>query len=330
MTLRCVPNFLAVAALVLMGGCSNDSGSTQRTTQTSSGGTGGSSTGSGGSGGSGGGTGGSGIGGSIIDPGKEAGVVDAGPCFTTCDPTPTTQYCGRIGVGCSRNILNCDTTCRTPGYTCGGAGIQNTCGANVDSGVCTPTTCDHAPLGKYCGKVDNGCGAELDCGGCANGWTCGAIQPNTCGAAPDAGTCTRATCNPPGGSFCGEIGDGCGGKINCMAPCPTGLTCGGTGIPGLCATPVDSGTCQNPTSCDHGPSGQLCGIVGDGCGGQVDCGNCTQPGYTCGGAGIPGSCGTKPPACTLNVCNPLGGLFCGDVGDGCGGTLHCNTTCPGT
>src|SRR5205809_679053 len=83
---------------------------------------------------------------------------------------------------------------------CGGGGIPRQCGANPDSGVCTPTQCDHSPRGKFCGMVDDGCGSGMDCGGCPMGFTCGgAGTPNMCGVAPDAGSC-KMTCTPPGGT----------------------------------------------------------------------------------------------------------------------------------
>jgi hypothetical protein len=80
--------------------------------------------------------------------------------------------------------------------------------------------------------------------------------------------------------------------------------------------------------CDFGASGKLCGIVGDGCGRLLDCGGCSN-GFTCGGAGSPNVCGARPDSgvCAPYVCNPVGGLYCGDIGDGCGDTLHCGS-CP--
>ncbi len=48
---------------------------------------------------------------------------------------------------------------------------------------------------------------------------------------PDAGgdacipTVAPAACNTPAGSYCGLIGDGCNGQIDCGNNCPTGWTC---------------------------------------------------------------------------------------------------------
>ncbi|MET0593568.1 MAG: hypothetical protein ABW133_12770, partial [Polyangiaceae bacterium] len=58
----------------------------------------------------------------------------------SCDP-PGGQYCGSIGEGCSRRTLRCDLPCRQAGFTCGGGGIANVCGASRDSGVCAVTDC---------------------------------------------------------------------------------------------------------------------------------------------------------------------------------------------
>ncbi|HMI84722.1 MAG TPA: hypothetical protein VK550_11565, partial [Polyangiaceae bacterium] len=323
MRLRCASSWLALAALVVIAGCSESSSNGPRTTQ----GNGGGSTTTTGGGGSGGGTGGSGVGGTIggLDPGKEAGPVEASACFT-CKPA-VGQYCGAIGEGCTRKTLQCGMVCDVPGYTCKGGGVDNLCGAQPDSGVCELTVCDKGPAGKYCGKVDNGCGTEMDCGGCPAGFDCGgAGTPNVCGVMPDAGTCTT-NCNPPGGTYCGDVGNGCGGTLRCPTTCPGTFTCGGAGANGVCGAPFDSGMCPTQTVCDQGISGKLCGSVGDGCGGQMDCGGCPA-GWSCGAAGQPGVCGATPPTCTLNVCNPPGGLLCGDVGDGCGGKLSCNPTCP--
>lgn len=67
-----------------------------------------------------------------------------------------------------------------------------------------------------------------------------------------------------------------------------------------------------------------CGLAGDGCGGQLDCGPCPV-GQSCGGGGVPSQCGA--PACTPLVC--MAGE-CGMKGDGCGGTLSCGVCAVGT
>src|SRR5688572_5290738 len=225
----------------------------------------------GGGGGTGGTTGGFGVGGGVggFDT-VDATTGDAG--CVSCKP-PGGQYCGRIGSGCTHLPLDCGMTCDEPGYTCGGAGTPNVCGTTPDAGPCKVTVCDHGSAGKYCGQVGNGCGGTIDCGGCPNGLACGAVTTGVCGPAPDAGPCAKAVCNPPGGDYCGTIGDNCGGSLVCP-PCPGSFTCAGSGVPNLCGADRDAGCV--PTICDLGAAGQRCGIVGDGCGGQMDCGACAS------------------------------------------------------
>jgi hypothetical protein len=71
--------------------------------------------------------------------------------------------------------------------------------------------------------------------------------------------------------------------------------------------------------------GANCGVIGDGCGGMIDCGQTCPMGQTCGGAGQTNVCGTPP--CTPKTCADLG-FDCGPAGDGCGGQLDCGQTCP--
>lgn len=69
-----------------------------------------------------------------------------------------------------------------------------------------------------------------------------------------------------------------------------------------------------------------CGLIGDGCGGVVDCGGCPD-GQTCGGGGTPSQCGA--PACAKLTCAELD-QDCGPAGDGCGGTIaSCGACGPG-
>src|SRR5205823_1275704 len=65
--------------------------------------------------------------------------------------------------------------------------------------------------------------------------------------------------------------------------------------------------------------GQKCGVVSDGCGGMLDCGNCAAP-ATCGGGGVTTACGCMPTSCVAQ------GFTCGLAPDGCGSTLNCGPT----
>ena len=89
---------------------------------------------------------------------------------------------------------------------------------------------------------------------------------------------------------------------------------------GSCVTP-DIPTCT-PKTCAE--LGLQCGPAGDGCGGLIQCGDC-PPGETCGGGGMPGTCGNL--TCTPQTCAGLG-AECGPVGDGCGAVLQCGDCTP--
>jgi hypothetical protein len=81
-------------------------------------------------------------------------------------------------------------------------------------------------------------------------------------------------------------------------------------------------TCT-PTTC--AAQGVSCGAIADGCGNLLQCGSCPT-GQTCGGAGVPGQCGTSN--CTPATCASLGAT-CGQVADGCGGlTADCGQCGP--
>jgi hypothetical protein len=101
---------------------------------------------------------------------------------------------------------------------------------------------------------------------------------------------------------------------------------------------VDTGDMSSVAAC-HVTCAQLnasCGIQADGCGGQQDCGSCTNAGESCGGAGTPNVCGAASSggpggACVPTTCAALG-YNCGPAGDGCGNPLDCwpagTTSCP--
>ena len=71
-----------------------------------------------------------------------------------------------------------------------------------------------------------------------------------------------------------------------------------------------------------------CGLIGDGCGGTIDCGMCTAP-QTCGGGGTLFTCGgDSTTVCTKRTCAQAG-ANCGVVADGCGGVTASCGTCAG-
>jgi hypothetical protein len=208
------------------------------------------------------------------------GVCGGGCTMQTCMQLGAT--CGTQSDGCG-GTMNCGMC--TPPQTCGGGGQPNQCG-----GGCMPLTC--AQLGLMCGPAGDGCGGNLDCGMCTPPQTCGGGgTPGVCGEPPDGGPmCMPLTCAQQGMN-CGSAGDGCGNLLNC-GPCPPGQTCGGGGMHGVCGAPnCTKKTCSQVIGVDcTNPMIHCCGIVGDGCGGTLNCGMCVSP-QSCGGGGTANQCG---------------------------------------
>ena len=190
-------------------------------------------------------------------------------------------------------------------------------------------------------------------------------------AKPSLDACVPLTCRNNTtcdfGDYCGTIGDGCGGTLNCPTTCPTtGWVCKyGVCKPGasICVA----------LSCLTSSGNHYCGDIGDGCGETVHCGACPKLGWICqngicigppsvctptpcdllvsgvescgiicddecGGTRDCGACkksgwtcsGNRcmgPPSCRPLTCTPAGGQYCGAIGDGCGGTLDCGQQC---
>ena len=182
---------------------------------------------------------------------------------------------------------------------------------------CVPVDC--ADLGRECGSAPDGCGEMLDCGECTEpGETCGGGGiDGVCGSqqSPD---CVPRSCEEIG-DYCGPMPNGCGSFVECVV-CEPPETCGGGGEPSRCgittAAPCERLTCEE--------QGIECGLAGDGCRGTIDCGDCREPGETCGGAGVPSRCGVPP--CTPLSCSDQG-IECGLAGDGCGNIIDCGG-CP--
>jgi hypothetical protein len=245
----------------------------------------------------------------------KCGAPDGGSCVpSSC----TTQgiNCGPAGDGCGNLIASCGVC--TGDQTCGGGGIAGQCGF-PDSGSCVPSSCSAQHV--TCGPIGDGCGNLItSCGTCTGAQSCGGGGvAGQCGL-PDAGSCKPLTCAQQGVG-CGPSGDGCGNLLAC-GTCPAGTSCGGGGVPGQCGSP-DSGTCQ-ALSCSQ--QGLNCGLSGDGCGNEINCGTCPA-GQACGGGGVPGQCGAPDSgACAPTTCAAQG-IACGPTGDGCGNLIQCGT-CP--
>jgi hypothetical protein len=184
------------------------------------------------------------------------------------------------------------------GGATGSGGAGGACTASVTS--CMP------PGGQYCGKIGNGCpGQTIMCADCPAGFSC------SFGLCVGDSTCPANTC----GSFCGDIGDGCGHTLACGG-CANGNQCSS----GVCVAPG----CV-PGTCNGAGNARYCGTIGDGCGGTINCGTCPNGG-TCG-TNTPNVC--VDPTCVKATCTPMGGQYCGTIGDGCGGTLNCGACANG-
>ncbi|HEX8792969.1 MAG TPA: hypothetical protein VF765_18615, partial [Polyangiaceae bacterium] len=201
-------------------------------------------------------------------------------------------------------------------------------------GVCK--TCKD--LGYTCGMNGDGCGHVLDCGSCTYPEYCGGGGFSKCGGnlgvSPDGGMiCTPTTCAALGYT-CGMAGDGCGKTLDC-GTCTSPEYCGGGGFSkcgGNNGMNPDGGIICMKTTC--AALNFDCGMAGDGCGGVLNCGTCTNPQY-CGGAG-PNHCGGNNgqgsdgglTCMPTQSCASLG-YTCGYADDGCGNLLNCGgSTCP--
>jgi hypothetical protein len=206
----------------------------------------------------------------------------------------------------------------------GGTGIFED-GGESGSGGCIPTTCQ--ALGTDCGQVADGCGALLDCGTCADGASCGIVTANVCTALD--GLCVPAlAADVCAGKECGSEGDGCGDTVVCGS-CGANEACG-LAQPFQCGTILtgDDDNCPALIT-DCASAGAECGVIGNGCGGTLDCGGCL--GEEICGINAPQLCGAPPeciPVAAAEVCETQ----CGFITDGCGGAIDCDSEgypCPG-
>ncbi|HTV22381.1 MAG TPA: hypothetical protein VMG12_27020, partial [Polyangiaceae bacterium] len=191
---------------------------------------------------------------------------------------------------------------------------------------CERLTCER--LDQPCGVMPDGCGGTIDCGVCADGAACGVVKPSTCTVLSDL--CVPATAAEAcAGKQCGVEGDGCGGTLDCGS-CSADEVCGSLRAfqCGAAATGSDTECPARIESCVE--AGAECGLVGNGCGGTIDCGGCGG-GQLCG-VDEPQKCGAAP------VCEPLAAADacagkCGFVSNGCGvdvagGVIDCKLDFP--
>lgn len=193
-------------------------------------------------------------------------------------------------------------------------------GSGNESRNCEPTSCSE--LDVQCGKVADGCGKLLDCGACDDDERCGVIERNVCTRLSDL-------CQPIDeeeaceGKECGVEGDGCGGTYDCgscdddeICGVVTAFECGQALELSDDACPAKIESCSDVDA--------ECGLVGNGCGGLIDCedevGGCDDD-RVCG-VEQPGQCGNGEctPVSEADACEDKA---CGKVSDGCSGSYDC-------
>jgi hypothetical protein len=160
-----------------------------------------------------------------IDAAKAADALavdgQADACLPVTCASAAGDYCGIIGDGCGDN-LDCGE-CRA-GWSC----QDHICQSEMDCwpapyGViyfCQPPSVDV----EMCGRVWTSCrNSILECPTTCTkpGWVC---DNGHCKGSPEV--CTKLACRPAGsGQYCGSIGDGCGGALQC-GECADGSECG--------------------------------------------------------------------------------------------------------
>ncbi len=244
-------------------------------------------------------------------------IGDGGNCTpTTCEAQGKT--CGLTADGCGSVI------------DCGGCADGKVCGlleANQCAGVedvCVRVSQEVACADKQCGVEGDGCGGTYDCGSCPTGQLCGLVEAYQCATPPSSSSTdcpARITSCASVGASCGVIGNGCGGTIDCGG-CGTGELCGNDPTKPLQCAPFDACVGLSPEAACAGK----CGVVGDGCGGTVDCEaenqGCTGD-DTCGGGGVAFQCGQGDDYSCEPDENACQGRECGFVSDGCGAAIDC-------
>jgi hypothetical protein len=137
--------------------------------------------------------------------------------------------------------------------------------------------------------------------------------------ATDASQCPAGQTICPGG--CVDLSTDARNCGTCGNACTGGQCSGGSCVAALSDAGVDAHPACVPTTCAS--RGYDCGYAADGCGGLLQCGTCTAPGY-CGGGGFD-LCGISGGgSCVPRTCPSLG-YDCGAAADGCGSLLQCGT-----
>ena len=199
-------------------------------------------------------------GGAMMDasaPPDAGPMPDGGVCMTPKDCADYGFVCGVFDDGCGKP-LDCTMFCDGGG---GGGGGTDAAPPPSDAGCSGPMTC--AELGYKCG-VFNVCGTDIDCTAYCGDAGGGGGGPIDAGPGPTDAGCTGPT-------TCAELGFKCGVFNVCGIDIDCNAYCGDAGVP----APDGGGACGTMKSCADYPG--VCGIVPDGCGGQIFCDNNGDP-----------------------------------------------------
>lgn len=237
-------------------------------------------------------------------------VVNNCGVSVTCNPCPCGGGCGEHGTcQVAGGFCNCD-----PGYgTCSispcDTHLANDpdncgfCGTVCLSGLCENGQCACPNNLAMCdGKCYDLKNDSTNCGNCGKVCSSGACKDGACacGGLVDCNGECRAIQNDP--TNCGACGNVCPGNgPHGQATC-SNFTCGLNCASGY--SPCN-GACVDLTSTEH------CGACGNACQGNATCtgGQCVE-------------------VCVPKTCGPAD---CGEVSDGCDGTITCSNlgcTCP--
>jgi len=277
--------------------------------------------------------------------GQAGEVCNKGSCCVPTTCAAQGKGCGDISDGCG-GTLHCGDCDPLQNQFCGYKTSPNVCG------TCVPTT-TCADAGKQCGKFNDGC-KDVYCGDCEANEYCGSGgTANTCVQCDPSLTCAGWSVAHGGKQACGVIKDPCGDH-NCGDCAASNEKCEAGGTANICDVCVPT-----PNVC----AGKNCGTVWDGCN-NVRCGSDTcGAGETCGANGVANVCGVCAPVGSCESAGKICGTYwngcanedckacgkgekcinngtqccapktcadhasqCGDIDDGCGGTLHCD--CP--
>lgn len=238
----------------------------------------------------------------LIDGCGEPREVNCGDALAVCGEFET---CGDVAPGrCSCTPELDEELCQNAGFECGTHDFTDACGEvrQVD-----------------CGEEANICSGLETCGGGGEEGLCG------CTAETDQQLCDGAAfeCGPLTTiDSCGveRTIESCGDEA---AVCGQFETCGGGGTEGRCGCSPESDTIlclEAGYECGPLHTTDSCGIDREiqSCGQETEVCGLYQ---TCGGGGQTGVCGCTPTSCEAE------GVLCGEIFDGCGSTLYCDTFC---